>query len=251
MIPTNGSRPLLSIIIPARDEEAYLPAALGSVRAALDHCCSRIPDPATVEVIVSDNLSTDRTAEIARAAGARVVEAPRRNIASVRNCGARAARGKFLLFLDADSLLHPRQIRRVVSLLSRPDVIGGGAPCSVDDRSPDVLAIQLFMNASARLFGTAFGSFMFCRREDLREIGGFDERADAGEELIFSEAMHKLGRRRGQRFRIITECPVHTSMRKLRVHGRGKLYRVLVSLFWDVLHHRPIQDRHNFWYPPG
>ena len=251
MSEIQGRSPILSVIIPARNEERLLPETLRSVGASLAYYRSITSDARPVEVIVSDNLSTDRTGAIARAAGARVVVAPRRNIASVRNCGVRAARGRFLIFVDADSTLHPRQIHRVISLLFRLDVIGGGAPCSVEGKAPDVVLMGFLMNLLARLFRTAFGSFIFCRKEDLEKVGGFDERADAGEELILSEALHGLGRRRGQRFRILTECPVHTSLRKLEVHGRRKLYRVLLSLAWDLLHHQPIRDRHNFWYSPG
>lgn len=249
MTPVPGNSHLLSVIIPARNEETLLPRTLASIRRAEAYHRSSSPDPVEVDVIVSDNLSTDRTAEIAAAAGARVVQAPKINIASVRNRGAGAARGDLLLFVDADSLLHRRQIHRVVSLLSRRDVIGGGAPCTSDRKAPDTEVGAFLLNALARYLRTAFGSFMFCRKEDLEAIGGFDERADAGEELIFSEAMQKLGRSRRQEFRILTECPVATSLRKIEMHGRPKTTLVLLSLAWDLLHHRPIVDRYHFWYP--
>ena len=60
-----------------------------------------------VEVIVSDNGSTDNTAKIAGKWGCKVVHEPRRVIAAVRNAGARVAKGRILAFSDADNRIHP------------------------------------------------------------------------------------------------------------------------------------------------
>ncbi|MCZ6603485.1 MAG: glycosyltransferase [Planctomycetota bacterium] len=244
-----GSSPILSIVIPARNEEKLLPGALRSIEIALAFHHAHDLETTSSEVIVSDNLSTDRTAEIARAAGARVVKTDVRNIAHVRNRGAEAARGAFLIFVDADSALHRRSIHRVISLLRRPDIIGGSAPMSHDRRGPDLQALSLLMNALFRGFQSAFGAFMFCRKEDLDAIGGFDEGAEAGEELILSEALKRRGRERRQRFRILTECPFWTSMRKLDLHGRVGVIRVLLGLLLDRMARRPFTDHYRYWYP--
>ena len=85
----------LSIIIPAHDEERYLPACLDSI-------AENTPEDVSVECVVVDNGSTDRTAEIAREKGAIVLHSDAPTIAAVRNEGARASSGRFLAFLDAD-----------------------------------------------------------------------------------------------------------------------------------------------------
>ena len=88
-----------SLIIPAYNEEAYLPRLLDTVDRAREAWRA---GPAAVEVIVADNASTDGTARVAAARGCRVVPVARRGIAVARNAGARAATGEVLSFVDAD-----------------------------------------------------------------------------------------------------------------------------------------------------
>ena len=86
----------VSIVVPAFNEEALLVGSLAAVRKAMrafDHA----------ELIVCDNNSTDRTAEIARGAGGTGVFVPVKLIARARNAGAAAASGDWLLFVDAES----------------------------------------------------------------------------------------------------------------------------------------------------
>src|SRR5439155_1755456 len=102
---------LISVIIPAYNEERYLPQTLEHLHRAMD-CLGEGHDE-KVEVIVVDNASTDRTAEVAIAAGARVVPVPEHNIGRVRNAGALAASGDLLIFLDADTLIPDTLLSRV------------------------------------------------------------------------------------------------------------------------------------------
>src|SRR5262245_58504290 len=106
----------LSVIIPAYNEEKLLPGCLAHVRAAL--AANAAADWAS-EVIVADNNSTDRTAELARAAGARVVFEPVNQISRARNAGARVASGDLFLFVDADSTLHPATVADLLRCLRR------------------------------------------------------------------------------------------------------------------------------------
>src|SRR5436309_945327 len=93
----NGSHVLMSlpkneikfsVVVPAFNEEAFLPRLLDSVEVAKSQYSG---GPGTIEVIVADNCSTDRTAEVAARRGARVVRVEKRRIAAARNGGARAA----------------------------------------------------------------------------------------------------------------------------------------------------------------
>src|SRR5688572_1912804 len=78
------------------------------------------------ELIVCDNNSTDRTAEIARAAGATVVFEPINQIARARNRGAAAATGDWLIFVDADS--YPtRELLEEVRKAILSGALAGGA----------------------------------------------------------------------------------------------------------------------------
>ena len=90
----------VSVVVPAFNEERLLTGSLAAIRAAL-----RAFDEAgwASELIVCDNNSSDGTAGIARAAGAKVVFEPVNQIARARNAGAAQASGEWLLFVDADS----------------------------------------------------------------------------------------------------------------------------------------------------
>ena len=94
-----------SVIIPAHNEEKYLPRLLESIEVARSNYSGGADE---IELIVANNQSTDRTAEVALAHGARVVNVEKRRIAAARNGGARAAGGEILCFIDADSALHPQ-----------------------------------------------------------------------------------------------------------------------------------------------
>src|ERR1044071_8140257 len=92
----------ISVIVPAFNEEKLLGESLHHIQTAM----TAFSNPGwESELIVCDNNSTDRTTEIARAAGATVVFEPVNQIARARNRGAAAASGDWLLFIDADS--HP------------------------------------------------------------------------------------------------------------------------------------------------
>ncbi len=81
---------------------SVLPATLDALQKAM-----KAIDMAG-EMIVADNNSRDRTPEIAREHGAIVVFEPINQISRARNAGAKAARGRYLIFLDADTIISPR-----------------------------------------------------------------------------------------------------------------------------------------------
>lgn len=116
-----------SVVVPAYNEAATLPAALTSLRR-------QELDGDFFEIIVVDNGSDDATAEIARAHGARVVSEPRRGVCDARQAGVEAARGEFVVSTDADTT-HPADwLRRIdARLQNRPDAVAVAGPCSYAD----------------------------------------------------------------------------------------------------------------------
>src|ERR1700733_7365998 len=90
----------ISVVIPAFNEEKLIGATLRSIQAA----GAGFGEMGWhTEIVVCDNNSTNGTAELARAAGAKVVFEPVNQIGRARNTGAAAAEGDWLIFLDADS----------------------------------------------------------------------------------------------------------------------------------------------------
>ena len=92
--------PMVSVIVPVRNDAARLDLCLASI-AATTYPADRY------EIIVADNGSTDNSRQVARARGARVVVFPDIRVSEVRNQAARAAHGQILAFVDADHVLEP------------------------------------------------------------------------------------------------------------------------------------------------
>lgn len=198
----------LSVIIPARDEAGELPRTLEGLRSAFtalgaDH-----------EIVVVDNASTDATAEVAHAHGARVVFEPQRRISRVRNAGAAATNGEWLLFVDADTWPEIELLDRAHREL-RTGACGGGALVAMPELPNRVYRWGLRLwNAMARRLSVAAGCFVFVRRDAFEAVGGFDERYYAGDELILSWRLRRWGGAHGRGFVVIDEPRVQTSARK-------------------------------------
>ena len=192
----------LSIIIPAFNEAAYLPATLESVRAAIEQLYVDPDVEVRVEVIVVDNGSTDDTAAVARTRGARVVQEPVQGIARARNRGARHAAGDVLVFIDADVAVPPALLQAIHETMGESPCIGGGV--DVDYR-PRRLAIQLYLRAwriLGRLTGMVQGATQFCRRHAFEQVGGYDSSSrcsGAGEPSGRAGTRIRCGRRRSLR----------------------------------------------------
>lgn len=209
----------ISVLIPAFNEEALIAKTIESVQQSF----AQVGHTA-FEIIVCDNNSTDRTADVVRAKGARVVFEPHNQISRARNTAARHARHDWFIFLDADTLLPAELLRCTIDTMVQGSVGGGGTTVAFD-RTDVVIAalgvVQLW-NGISRFARLAAGSYIFCRHEAWTETGGFNETVYAGEELFFSQKLKRWGKSRGLGFRILT-IPVLTSARKLQWYGPWQL----------------------------
>lgn len=218
--------PSLSILIPAYNEEGEIGETLACARESVEKAGLRGWD-----IIVCDNNSTDKTAVIAQAAGAQVVFEPHNQIARARNRAAEVARGDWLLFLDADTRLSPSLLAAALKKMVQPDIVGGGALVSFSGEIPPVFRVLVNVwNKMSVGFGWAAGCFLFCRRSAWREVGGFDARYYASEEVWFSRRLTRWGRAHNQRFEILTNPRVVTSGRKFRWFKTTRLLIHLVLL---------------------
>lgn len=195
-----------SFIIPAYNEEALIGRTLDTLRESAAHL------QAGFEIVVANDDSTDRTPEIAREKGARIIDVKKRQIAAVRNAGASIATGEIFVFVDADTIVPANTLLAMEKLLEREDVVAGGARLAFDRPPPwwGRLSAAFFLTIyfAKRL---AAGGFFFARRDAFEKAGRWDERYFASEEIHLSIALKRLGK-----LRIIRE-PVITSARKFRM----------------------------------
>ena len=228
---------MLSFIVPAYNEEHELPRTLASIREAA--AAGRQP----FEIIVVDDASTDATAEIGLADGATVVPVHFRQIAAVRNAGARTARGDVLFFVDADTLISSSHVAEALTAL-KGGCAGGGARIIPEGPVPrwGRVCVQIFAALYFRLFKLGAGAFLFTTRENFGAIGGFDQEVFAGEEIYFTLALRKLGR-----FKLLRE-PIVTSGRKLRMHSAWFILKQAFSLM--IAGRRGVLSREklDLWY---
>lgn len=217
-----------SIIIPAYNEEDYLSTTLSALQAAMSQVAL------TGEIIVVDNNCSDSTAKIAAEQGVTVVFEAINQISRARNAGAKHAQGRYLIFVDADTLIPKDLLQQALANLESGNIIGGGACVSGD--SPLHFSMQYllnFWNFISIQTKNAAGSFIYCQREDFESIGGFSEAVYASEEIWLSRDMKKLAKQRNQDFCIIKQPPVITSMRKMQWYSplRIYLYVLLIAVF--------------------
>ena len=160
-----------SVVIPARNEEAYLPRLLDTVEVAR---AAYAGGASAIEVIVADNVSTDRTAELARAKGARVVSVEKRVIGAARNGGAREARGDVLVFVDADIRMHPNTFNAIERALATGRFVGGATGVRLERMSVGLALTYAALMPMIWITRMDTGP-TFCLKADFESVGGYDE----------------------------------------------------------------------------
>ena len=235
----------VSIIIPAFNEERLLAETLRQVRAASLSLTER---GWAVECIVCDNNSTDRTAELARAGGARVVFEPVNQIARARNRGAAAADGDWLVFVDADSRPSAALFADVAGQIQSGQCLAGGVTMRMDGNHRSARMITHLWNGVSRWRRLLAGAFIFVEARAFRQVGGFSHELFVGEELELSLRLRKLARATGRKIVILHRHPLLTSARKVQLYSWREHLRFLTRV---ALNHRATFRRREAcspWY---
>jgi glycosyltransferase involved in cell wall biosynthesis len=245
--PVTGpaKRMRFSLIIPAYNEERLLPRLLDSVDVA-----ASVLTAGSLEVIVADNLSTDRTAQVAAQRGCRVAEVGKRVIAAARNGGAAVAQGEVLCFIDADSQVHPRTFVEIERALADGRCIGGATGVRLERRSAGIALTYALFVPMVWLTGMDAG-VVFCRCEDFEAIGGYDETRAVAEDVAFLWALRRLGKTRGQKLRRVTRAKAIASTRKFDEFGDWHYFRVAPEGLRHLLGRGGTELTDRYWYKPN
>jgi peptidoglycan/xylan/chitin deacetylase (PgdA/CDA1 family)/GT2 family glycosyltransferase len=232
--------PFVSVVIPAYNEEDYLPLCLESIRKQ-DYA-------GDYEVIVVDNASTDNTAQIARDWGVNVVYESKRSPACARQKGAEVATGKIIAFIDADTRAPAHWLSTTVwRFLCEPEMVAITGPYAYSDAGKftritsyvgnflSIITDQLFRKVF-RKGGALWGCNFAVRHSALLEVGGFDTSIKFyGEEYELSLRLKKAGKGC-----IMPRLFVLTSARRLKRIGIVNQYWNWMVDYFTVL----------FWYTP-
>ena len=211
--------PVVSVVIPVRDGAADLPRCLSSIAAN-----SR--DAARLEIVVVDNGSTDGSGEIARRMGATVIERPGVRVGACRNAGAAAARGDILAFIDADNEIGPGWLRACIAAFEESGIGTVGhayrAPAGATwvQRMYDALRDKGSDRRDVEWLGAGN---LAVRRTVFEQVGGFDERLEACEDVRLCQSVRQAG------FRVVSEPGMdsvhHGDPRTLSELFFGELWR--------------------------
>lgn len=233
----------LSIVIPAYNEEAYIGRCLESLATEFAR------GSFSVEVIVVNNASTDKTGEVARSFPfVRVVDEPQKGLVRARQAGYQASSGELIANVDADTLFPAGWIAEVLREFSHnKKLVALSGPYVYYDLSP-------FLNGCVKLFyavgkgvsylntlitrrrGTMLqgGNFVL-RRDALERVGGFDLRFDFyGEDTAIAKQMSTQGE-----VLFTFRLPMYTSGRRLRTEGIVTMgMRYALNFLWTILFSR-------------
>ena len=214
---------MLSIIIPAYNEEKYLPKLLD---------CIKKQTYKDYEIIVADANSKDRTRQIAKKHGCRIVIGGLPAVG--RNNGAKYAKGDILLFLDADITFGRDFLKNAVNELKerKLDVAG----CYIRPLSNNIIdkiffgIFNLWIFATQFFYPNASGSGIFCKKWLHIKAKGFDETIKLSEDMDYVKRCGKHGK-----FRISKTAKSYISMRRFEKEGRFNVgFRLFLSAFYRL-----------------
>ena len=205
-----STRPYVSVILPALNEEAHIKEAILSAKN---------PD---AEIIVVDGGSADRTVERAKHAGAEVITAPRGR-ALQQNAGAATARGTVLLFLHADTILPKDYVAQVFETLMDKRVVLGAFLFKTNLDRILMKGIEFATNTRSKTLRLPYGDqALFVRKTCFQAAAGFPE-VPIAEDLLFVRLVSKLG--------LIAIAPAHAVTSGRRWKEVGVLRTTLINQF--------------------
>lgn len=221
---------MLSIIIPTLNEEKCLPLLLKEIKKQkFDESEEGEPsssaslssdESSAYEVIVADAGSTDKTIEVAKSFGCRVIKGGLP--AKGRNEGAKIARGNILLFTDADNIYLPEDfLKNLLEEFEKRKLDVASFPIYPKGNVFDKLAYGIYNHwvQLVQRFSAYATNSVLVKKSIHRKVGGFDEEIKIAEDHFYAKTAKKFGK-----FGFIKTKPVLTSTRRFEKDGRLKTY---------------------------
>lgn len=239
---------VLSFVVPAFNEEAYIGDCLESILKQTEEMRD------STEIIVVNNASTDRTRDVAaRYPGVRVIDEPRKRLTFARQAGFLASTGSIIANVDSDSRLPPGWVARVLKeFRSNPRLAGFSGPFIYYDLTPQQRRlVKIFyllgwvthmvnkhiLHVGAMMQG---GNFV-CSRWALEKIGGFNvDISFYGEDTDIARRLNAVGD-----VVFSFDLKMYSSARRLKHEGMFKMAaRYSVNYFWTTFFKRPFTNDH-------
>ena len=235
---------LLTIVVPAFNEEGYLSETL----ASLDRAKAFLQRERSIqtEIIVVDNDSDDSTADVALALGVAVAREALHNVAKVRNAGAKLSNGETIVFVDADTVVPENLLSRIVDVMSDDTCFGGAVDTDYQPKKLTAQAYLGFWRIIGKLTGMAQGATQFCCKDAFFTLKGYDETLFMGEDVDLYWRLKRFAKRQHGRVVFIEDIRVVPSTRRF---DQWRLWRTLLwtnPLF--ILMFRRSQRWWRGWY---
>ena len=209
-----GKKPFFSIVVPTYNEEEYLPKLLKSLSRQTFK---------NFEVIVSDADSEDKTVEIAKKFGAKVIKGPRKGPGAGRNLGAKKAKGDWLIFFDADVILKDKKFfeKTYKIIKNENDLVGGTFKISTHDgdkATKELFKISSLIMQSSYKLGVYFapGFATIVNKKAFDEVNGFREDLEFNED---HDLVKRIGKLKKGKLKFIKQVTVYSSSRRFNHLG--------------------------------
>lgn len=237
----------LSFVVPAFNEEKYLPDCLDSI---LRETAGRDD----VEIVVVNNASTDRTREVALSfPGVRVVDEPRKGLTHARQAGFLASSGRLIANVDSDSRLPEGWINKVLRSFEEDSTLAAlSGPLVYYDLTPRERLLVKFFYAAAwttyalnryvlRVGSMVQGGNFVVAREALEQIGGFNLGITFyGEDTDLARRLPEAGR-----VLFTFDLKMFSSARRLKKEGIFTMaWRYSMNYLWTIFLKRPFTEEH-------
>ena len=239
----------LSFVIPAYNEEAYLPACLDSILAQIKNV------PGGAEVIVVNNASRDKTREVALSyPGVRLIDEPQKGLTFARQAGFKACTGDLIANVDSDSRLTPGWVETVLQAFDGDKkLVAISGPLVYYDLLPrQRFSVQIFyliafsvyilnryiLRAGSMVQG---GNFVL-KRSGLEAIGGFDTSISFyGEDTDIARRMNRVGK-----VEFTLKLKMFSSARRLKQEGMLTIaWRYTINYLWTTFRKKPFTEEYT------